>query len=49
MRLNWMGVKQDGDGGDGERDIRLAEVEFQNHLKRVAVFIRIDRRDCEKV
>jgi len=48
MRLNWMGVKQDGASGDGERDIRLAEVEFQNHLKRVAVFVRIARRDCVK-
>jgi hypothetical protein len=48
MRLNWMGVKQADTAVDREPHIRLAEVEFQNHLKRVAVFVRIARRDCVK-
>lgn len=49
MRLDWLGVKQGGGTTvDRESDIRLAEVEFKNHLKRVAVFVRIARRDCVK-
>jgi hypothetical protein len=49
MRLNWMGVKQGDAAADGERDIRLAEVQFQDRLKRVAVFVDIDRQDCLKL
>jgi hypothetical protein len=41
LRLNWMGVKQSGAGND----IRLAEVQFQDRLKRVAVFVTLQRPD----
>jgi hypothetical protein len=46
MQLNWMGVKQNTAAADGDRCIRLAEVEFQDRLKRVAVFVDIARQDC---
>jgi hypothetical protein len=49
LRLNWMGVKQADAATDGEQAIRLAEVEFQDHLKRVAVFVTIARQDCLKL
>ncbi|MCK7469061.1 MAG: hypothetical protein MZU91_13640 [Desulfosudis oleivorans] len=48
MQLNWMGVKQGKAPDGGSRDIRLAEIEFQDRLKRVAVFVDIARRDCLK-
>lgn len=48
MQLNWMGVKQGKAAADGEGGIRLAEVEFQDRLKRVAVFVDIARQDCLK-
>lgn len=48
MRLNWMGVRQSVVSADREREIRLAEVELQNRLKRVAVVVSIDRRNCLK-
>jgi hypothetical protein len=46
LRLNWMGVKQGDAAAEDEGAIRLAEVEFQDHLKRVAVFVTIARQDC---
>ncbi len=46
MHLNWMGVKQGNAAVDGDRGFALAEVEFQDRLKRVAVFVEIARRDC---
>ena len=49
LRLNWMGVKQGGAAPDDKDAIRLAEVEFQDHLKRVAVFVTIARQDCLKL
>lgn len=49
MQLNWMGVKQGSAAAGGERGIRLAEVEFQDHLKRVAVFVNIAKQDCLKL
>jgi hypothetical protein len=45
MRLNWMGIKQNGASGDGGPDIRLAEVKLQNQLKRVAVFVTTHRQN----
>jgi len=48
MQLNWMGVKQGNPAVDGSRGIRLAEVEFQDRFKRVAVFVDIARQDCLK-
>jgi len=49
LQLNWMGVKQGNASADGDRGIRLAEIEFQDHLMRVAVFVDIARQDCLKV
>jgi hypothetical protein len=46
MRLNWMGVKLDEASAAGGRDIRLAEVELQSRLKRVAVVVTMTREDC---
>lgn len=46
MRLNWMGVKQDDASAARDPDIRLAEVEIPNRLRRVAVMININRKDC---
>lgn len=46
LRLNWMGVKQSGASASDGRDIHLAEVEFQDRLKRAAVFVTIARQDC---
>ena len=48
MQLNWMGVKQGNAAADGSQDIRLAEVEFRDRMKRVAVFVDIARQDCLK-
>lgn len=48
LRLNWMGVKQSESSAGGPSDIRLAEVELKNRLKRVAVFVSIERADCMK-
>lgn len=48
MQLNWMGVKQGNAAVDGDRGIRLAEVELQDRFKRVAVFVDIARQDCLK-
>lgn len=44
LRLNWMGVRQAADAGEG--NIRLAEIELQGQQRRVAVLVDIDRRDC---
>jgi hypothetical protein len=48
LRLDWMGVKQGNADAAGSREIRLAEVEFQDRLKRVAVWVDIARQDCLK-
>jgi hypothetical protein len=48
LRLNWMGVKQGGASTTDEGGVRLAEVEFQDRLKRVAVLVAIARQDCVK-
>jgi hypothetical protein len=43
LRLNWMGVKVGKDAADPGREIRLAELEIKDRLKRVAVLVTIDR------
>ena len=48
LQLDWMGVKQGSAAAAGSREIRLAEVEFQDRLKRVAVWVDIARQDCLK-
>jgi hypothetical protein len=48
LQLNWMGVKQGSAAAAGSREIRLAEVEFHDRLKRVAVLVDIARQDCLK-
>jgi hypothetical protein len=48
MHLNWMGVKQGNAAAAGDRGFELAEVEFQDRLKRVAVFVEIARRNCRR-
>jgi hypothetical protein len=48
LQLDWMGVKQGSADAAGSREIRLAEVEFHDRLKRVAVWVDIARQDCLK-
>jgi len=48
LQLDWMGVKQGSAAAAGSREIRLAEVEFHDRLKRVAVWVDIARQDCLK-
>jgi hypothetical protein len=46
MRLNWMGIRQGDGSADSGGDVRMAEVELQNRLRRVAVMVSIRRQDC---
>jgi hypothetical protein len=48
LRLNWMGIKQGESSAAGHPEIQLAEVQLKERLKRVAVFVTINRTDCLK-
>jgi hypothetical protein len=46
MRMNWMGIRLDKTSTAGVEEIRLAEVDLQGRLKRVAVLVAVAREDC---